>query len=73
MTHNGNRYECEVIKSAHLSTGYNVYLIKRVVSSPYSDPFVVGVRKDDKTTDYYTFPRLNRAICYYLDLLACYA
>lgn len=73
MSRKGKRFPCEVLRSAHLSTGKNVYLIHRDVDSPFTGKYVVGVRCCDETLEFLAFDKLNKAICYYLDMLACYA
>lgn len=73
LKRNGNEWLCEIIKSAHLSSGYNIYLLKRETKSPLTSAYVVGARKDDQTTDYKCFDKSSTAIIFYLNLLACYA
>lgn len=74
-SYKGKSWTCEVIKSAHLSSGANVYLIRRdmPIPAPYTNPIVVAVRVDDCTKEWLTFTNLQRGIPYYLDMLACYA
>lgn len=73
LKRNGLEWSCEILKSAHLSSGYNVYLLKRETKPPFTGAFVVGCRKDDSTTDYKVFDKSSIAIVYYFNLLTCYA
>lgn len=73
LRRNGHEWSCDILKSAHLSSGYNVYLLKRETKSPFTGAYVVGCRKGDVTTDYKVFDKSSLAIVFYLNLLACYA
>lgn len=73
----GQSYACEVLKEAHLSTGYDVYLLRRDYNKPVLKPmvgeFFVGCRDANEVKDFYRCCGLKSAIEYYLNLLCCYA
>lgn len=70
----GREYQAELIKRADLSTGAIVLCFKNTSPvSPY-DPYIVSVKdKEGKIVEWHKFESLKFAVCYFLDMICCYA
>ena len=76
ISHKGCSWSARVVKSARLSTGYNVWLFERTPKKPAIgfSPYVVAVKSPiDTTSEWFVFDKVKSAVQLYLDMLCCYA
>lgn len=74
ISHNGREWNADLVKSATLHDGTQVYLFKLDVKiHKFMDQYAVAAKRNSETLLFYTIHTLNRAISIYLDTLCLFA
>lgn len=74
ITRFGRKIQVELIKSAHLSSGYIVYWFRSLKPILKGNDFIVAVHNPQgKTEHYITLISAQSASSHYLNWLCCYA